>query len=97
MDGDPGYGNGPEDDPENLDGIPGYLVGIPKEVFGRVVTSPAFRRDLFAEGADLSDVLRRAHIDISPHGLEQLEKLIELERKENSLHLLDGDPPIDIA
>ncbi len=74
-----------------MDEAPGYLSEIPEAVFGKVIKSRTFREALFAEYADVRQVLDEAGIYISDDGLEQLESLIGQERQEPTLGWLD-DP-----
>ena len=103
MDEEPGYPIGTPEDEESGDDEPGFIRGIPPELFGKVITSQSFRKALFAQGADLSSVLRREGIPPAGVDLERLQGLIDDERIAKTLRLLgndymtDEDPPIDIA
>jgi hypothetical protein len=69
---------------------PEFLNEIPESVFGKVIKSRTFREALFAEDADVRQVLDEAGIYISDDGLRQLQSLITLERGAKTLSRLDG-------
>jgi hypothetical protein len=75
-----------DDSPET----PEFLNEIPEAVLGKVIKSRTFREALFAEHADVRQVLDEAGIYISEDGVRQLKRLIALEQRASTLRPLDG-------
>ena len=70
---------------------PEFLNEIPEAVFGKVVKSRTFREALFAEYADVRQVLDEAGIYISDDGLRNLEALIAMDPDASTLRPLDDE------
>jgi hypothetical protein len=70
---------------------PEFISEIPEAVFGKVIKSRSFREALFAEHADVRQVLDEAGIYISDDGVRQLKRLIALEEKASTLRPIEGD------
>ena len=73
---------------------PDFLNEIPEAVFGKVIKSRTFREALFAEHANVRQVLDEAGIYISRDGVRQLEDLIALEQNASTLRPLDDGPQL---
>jgi hypothetical protein len=73
---------------------PEFLNEIPEAVFGKVIKSRTFREALFAEHANVRQVLDEAGIYISRDGVRQLEDLIALEQNASTLRPLDDGPQL---
>jgi hypothetical protein len=76
-----------EDAPEE----PEFVKEIPEAVFGKVIKSRTFREALFAEYADVRQVLDEAGIYISDDGLRNLQALIAMDPDGSSLRPLDDE------
>ncbi len=73
-----------------MDEAPEFLNEVPEAVFGKVVKSRTFREALFAQDADVRQVLDEAGIYISEDGLRQLKDLITQEHEHPTLGVLYG-------
>jgi hypothetical protein len=73
-----------------MDEAPEFLNEVPEAVFGKVVKSRIFREALFAQDADVRQVLDEAGIYISEDGLRQLKDLITHEHEHPTLGALYG-------
>ena len=82
-----GHGRGNEQTPE-------FLNEIPEAVFGKVIKSRNFHEALFAEHADVRQVLDEAGIYISRDGVRQLEDLDRTGANASTLRPLDDGPQL---